>query len=398
MFPVRILLFIFAVLLTLALALAACDTDDEDNPSKDDDAGDDVDDDSADSDDDDDDDDDDDTDGPPYSETLIVHQGDLYLHGERFIVKSIDFTVPWPQDRDVCSTIMDQMIAAGANSLRFCFALEHDIFELADEKGLFVLPLFLNSWLGHMPVDEVRELVNAYEHHENLLAWIMGNEVWGDDLTVPVELLRKQYQAILEEDDLHRPVIYGNHMALNHPGLGRIPPIAERGLGAVDFIDVIGWNPYPIFRALSLSGMIGYFWASIKPAVEDFSPALAFLLDVLFDWYDQWAQNMPDWLYDSAFGLDLLLKAYADNADHQNWDGREFHPKPWVFTEWGFTDSARAIENDFTVIRKYLDDRSLDGFNYHHWMWLDVEPDGVIDAPEAYDKLAEMFESVQGPP
>ena len=69
-----------------------------------------------------------------------------------------------------------------------------------------------------------------------------------------------------------------------------------------------------------------------------------------------------------------------------------------MLTEWGFTDSARAIENDFAVISSYLDQRSLDGFNFHHWMWLDVEPDGVIDAPEAYDKLAEMFGTVRGRP
>ena len=338
---------------------------------------------------------DDDDSEPPYSDTLIVHHGDLYLHGERFIIKSIDFTVPWPEDREICSTIMDQIVSVGANSFRFCFELEHDIFELAKEKGLYVMPLFFNSWLAHMPVDEIRDLVNEFEHHENLLAWIMGNEVWGDDLTIPVDLLTEQYQAVLEEDDFHRPVIYGNHMALNHPILDQIPVLPERGYGPIDFVDVIGWNPYPFFRALSLSGMIGVFWESVRPYIENFSPMLAAMIDVLFDWYEQWAQNMPDWLYDNAFGMDLLLKAYADNADKQNWDGVEYHPKPWILTEWGFTDSPNAIENDFTVIKIHLDYRSLDGFNYHHWMWLDIEPDGILDVPEAYDKLVELFGLVQ---
>lgn len=332
---------------------------------------------------------------PPYSETLIVHDGDLYLRGERFIIRSVDFVVSWPEDRAVCASIMDQIIDVGANSFRYGFHLEHDIFDLAEKKGLFVLPLLFNSWTHHMSPDEVRQAVGEFEHHDNLLAWVLGNELWNDDLSIPADLLWEQYVAAVEEDDLARPVIYGNHMMLNHPVLDRIPPLANAGFGPIDFVDVIGWNPYPFLRALSLYWMIETYWASIRPFIEQFSPALAEAIDALFDWYAQWAQNMPDWMYDSAFGMDGLLSTYADNAESQDWDGREYHPKPWVLTEWGFTDSPRAIENDFAVIHGYIEDRSLDGLNFHHWMWLDVEPDGIIDAPEAYGALMDAFAQVQ---
>ena len=139
--------------------------------------------------------------------------------------------------------------------------------------------------------------------------------------------------------------------------------------------------------------MIGYFWYSIKPYMEEISPALAQLLDTVFEVYQRWADNLPQWLLDDPIGFDYLMFTYWMNSCKQNWDEDHgcYHPKPWILTEWGFTNSPDGIRNVCAVIRDFTDFGSLDGHDFHSYPFLDENVDGIIDHPEAYQALRECF-------
>jgi len=329
----------------------------------------------------------------PY-DRLLIRDGDLYMNGERFIVKAVDLTFVWPGDVDARRRIIENVKALGANTVRYGFYTVHENIDLLEEAGLYVLLLPLNSWNTHMTPDEMRAYVAEFAEHKNIIGWHLGNELWSNDFSIPVDLIAEQMAAIEETDPLKRPVFYGNHMLLNAPDMEKIPFLPALGFGPVDFVDVIGWNAYPLFLALSLDEMIGYFWYSIKPYIEQFSPGLAELLDEAFKTYQQWADNMPQQLLDSAVGMDYLMNTYWINSCEQDWDGERYHPKPWMLTEWGFTNSADGIRNVCAVILEYVEFGSLDGLDFHPYLFLDEDADGVIDHPDAYQALVDCFARV----
>ena len=366
--------------LILALFFAGCGPPDEDDAADDDDAGDD-------------DAGDDDAGDDDASDRLTVRDGDLYLHGARWLLKAVDTTYGWPEDLEARRRMLANIADLGANTIRYGFYISHENIELAAEAGLYVLLMPLNLWALHLTEEEMRDFVREHRRHENVIAWDIGNELYRADFTVPVDLLEDYVRAVREEDDAGRLTFYGNHMLLNAPDTGRIPFLGERGFRPIDVTDVIGWNPYPFFLAASLDEMIGLFWYEIKPYFDERFPALSALIDWIFITYSEWADDLPQWMLDSPFGMRYLLSSYADDANLRDWDPVEqrYRPMPWVLTEWGFTSSPDGIRNVCAIIVEFVEHESLDGFDFHSYPFLDEDLDGVIDHPEAYQALRECF-------
>ncbi|MEO1116496.1 MAG: glycoside hydrolase family 2 TIM barrel-domain containing protein [Pseudomonadota bacterium] len=123
----------------------------------------------------------DDADGPIPVELVQTEEGwSLLRGGQPYFVKGAG------GDGD-----LDQLVAAGANSIRTWDAVDiDDLLDAAHERGLSVT---VGIWLGHErhsfdyddedmvaeQLEKVRETVLRYRDHPALLIWTLGNEMEG---------------------------------------------------------------------------------------------------------------------------------------------------------------------------------------------------------------------------
>ena len=68
-----------------------------------------------------------------------------------------------------------------------------------------------------------------------------------------------------------------------------------------------------------------------------------------------------------------------------------FEPKPWVVTEFGFTDNLFGIKHDFWIMSLFQFFFSLDGYVYSAWSRMDPDMDGEIEDPEEYNTIKELY-------
>ena len=329
----------------------------------------------------------------PVHGGMEIRDGDFYLDGERYIARAVEVVSSWPPERETIGMMMDQMLAAGVNAIRVHSGYNHAVFEEALARDIYMVVGFPCYWDNHCTLEEALEIVEEYSAYENILAWCIGNELYTEEITVPIDYIRELNDFTHENDPHGRWTTYANHMVMNCPDVALNPVLYLLGFRPVDFVDVIAWNAYPILRALSWDDLVVMWWEDNREEVEGNAPILAMMIDRALELYSDWAGDLPDEALQSAAGLGYLMLQYARNAYFQNWSWGDwrFHHKPWILTEWAAIDDPVAVENDFRVISFFEEVGSLDGYVYFKWSMVDHGHDGIIDNTELYETIARLY-------
>lgn len=327
------------------------------------------------------------------SAEMEIRDGDFYLDGERYIARAVEVVSGWPSDRETIGLIMDQILATGATAIRMHSGYNHTVFEEALARDIYLIVGYPNYWDNHCTMEEALAIIEEYSFYDNILAWCIGNELYSEDLSLPVDFAMELNDFTHDNDPHGRWTTYANHMVINSPDVALNPILSMLGCRPFDFVDIIAWNAYPILRALSWDDLVVMWWEDNREEVEDFAPFLAWMLDHAIEYYSAWAGNLPDKALQSSAGLKYLMGQYGRNAFFQNWSWGDwrFHHKPWILTEWAAIDDPIAVENDFEVISFFEKFGSLDGYVFFKWSHVDHEHDGAIDNLELYETITRLY-------
>ncbi len=239
--------------------------------------------------------------------------------------------------------IAKHIIEMGFNTVRLWFMkrdgslelpIADDALKIFSKNKIMMILNIPNHWALRCKKKHVIELIQQYDKYTNILCWCIANEIYNSKGLTDYSSISK-FERITKSLT-RRPTLYANHMVL-----GLKKPAVES--------DLIGYNLYSPFQALTWRGLVNQYWSNIRTKWK-----ILFALFYLI--YNLLVRVIPP-NTPIIFYLRPLIEKYYRLAKSLK--------KPLIITEYGYTHSIPALKKYLGTISKYTSHYVLALYHEH---------------------------------
>jgi hypothetical protein len=282
--------------------------------------------------------------------------------------------------------VIGSLKRANINSIRTIPLDNATIFTKLESAEIWVILDIGGSWSDTKTVDQVVKLVNTYKNYTNIIAWVLGNEEFNLNLSVPYDHVKAIRDAVKAIDD--RPVIYASSMIVQNPLFSGLPLIKPFG-----FTDWTGYNVYSFLHGIQWIDLVNVYVQPQRDVIGDiplFGPTFLGIMDVYNMVYTRSDFTRLTYHRLSFDMLTLFLETFADYAAMQN--------TPLILTEYASPrpEDMPRIDQTELMTKLYLPAAKIyahrmAGMFFFTWNYIDTDLDGVPDNTGLYNSMQEFF-------